>query len=74
MPFDPVGLEEAISPSQRMFWKYGIAEAGLDQSLNCFGVVGLHHHPWRHADLLKKAIDDLPHVASFGIKQERSTS
>ena len=57
-----------------MFGEYRVAEPCLHQTLDGFGIGCFHDHPRDHINVLKKFIDDLPHVAALGIEQERSPS
>jgi hypothetical protein len=70
MTGDAKFLEEVRTSPQCVLRKYRVPETRFHQSLNCFGVIGFHHHTRRHADFAEKFIYYQPHVASLGIEQK----
>src|ERR1017187_3389390 len=63
-------FQETALPAQRELRQDRVAEAGLHQALDGFGIVGLHDHSGRNAEFAEKGVDAQPHVAPVRIKQK----
>lgn len=54
--------------------KYGVAEPGLHQPLDCLAVLGFHHYSRRDINLLEELIDDRSDIAALWTEKKWDVS